>query len=92
MLAGIVAAFLGISSANYTKNLIPDHLYVGSYLLLAVFTFIPVIFLFFNKNNETTKIEFNNKYNGRRLFEIIFQPRFLQAVIAAAFAYAIMSF
>jgi MFS family permease len=92
MLAGIVAAFLGISSANYTKNLIPDHLYVGSYLLLAVFTFIPAIFLFFYKNNEKTKIDFNNKYNGRRIFEIIFQPRFLQAVTAAAFSYAIMSF
>ena len=92
MLAGIVAAFLGISSANYTKNLIPDHLYVGSYLLLAVFTFIPAIFLFFYKNNEKTKIDFNNKYNGRRLFEIIFQPRFLQAIISAAFAYAIMAF
>ena len=92
MLAGIVAAFLGITSANYTKNLIPDHLYVGSYLLLAVFTFIPAIFLFFYKNNENTKIELNNKYDGRRLFEIIFQPRFLQAVIASAFAYAVMSF
>jgi len=92
MLAGIVAAFLGITSANYTKNLFSDYLYVGSYLLLAVFTFMPAIFLFFYKNNEKTKIEFNNKYNGRRLFEIIFQPRFLQAVIAAAFAYAIMSF
>jgi len=31
--------------------------------LLAVFTFMPVIFLFFYKNNETTKIEFNNKYS-----------------------------
>jgi len=92
MLAGIVSGFMALTLANYTKNLIPDHLYVGSYLLLAVFTFIPAIFLFFYKNNETTKIEFNNKYNGRRLFEIIFQPRFLQAVIAAAFAYAIMSF
>jgi len=92
MLAGIVAAFLGITSANYTKNLIPDHLYVGSYLLLALFTFVPVIFLFFYKNNETTKIEFNNKYNGRRLFEIISQPRFFQAVTAAAFAYAVMSY
>ena len=92
MLAGIVAAFLGITSANYTKNLIPDHLYVGSYLLLAVFTFVPAIFLFFYKNNENTKIELNNKYDGRRLFEIIFQPRFLQAVIASAFAYAVMSF
>ena len=92
MLAGIVAAFLGITSANYTKNLIPDYLYVGSYLLLAAFTFMPAIFLFFYKNNEKTKIDFNNKYNGRRLFEIIFQPRFLQAIIAAAFAYAVMSF
>jgi len=92
MLAGIVSAFLGITLTNYTKNLFSDYLYVGSYLLLAVFTFMPAIFLFFYKNNETIKIEFNNKYNGRRLFEIIFQPRFLQAVIAAAFAYAIMSF
>jgi MFS family permease len=60
--------------------------------LLAVLTFIPVIFLFFYKNNEKTKIDFNNKYIGRRLSEIIFQPRFLQAITAAAFAYAVMSF
>ena len=49
MLAGIVSSFLGITLANYTKNLIPDHLYVGSYLLLAVFTFMPVIFFIFIK-------------------------------------------
>jgi MFS family permease len=53
---------------------------------------MPAIFFIFYKNNEKTKIDFNNKYNGRRLFEIIFQPRFLQAIIAAAFAYTIMSF
>jgi len=92
MLAGIVSSFLGITLANYTKNLIPDHLYVGSYLLLAVFTFMPAILFIFYKNNEKTKIDFNNKYKGRRLSEIIFQPRFLQAIIAAAFAYAVMSF
>ncbi len=92
MLAGIVSSFLGITLANYTKNFIPNHLYVGSYLLLAVLTFMPVIFLFFYKNNEKTKIDFNNKYIGRRLSEIIFQPRFVQAIIAAAFAYAVMSF
>ena len=92
MLAGIVSSFLGITLANYTKNLIPDHLYVGSYLLLAAFTFMPAIFFIFYKNNEKTKINFNNKYNGRRLFKIILQPRFLQAIISAAFAYAVMSF
>ena len=92
MLAGIVSSFLGITLANYSKNFIPDHLYVGSYLLLAVFTFMPAIFFIFYKNNEKTKIDFNNKYNGRKLFEIIFQPRFLQAIIAATFAYVVMSF
>ena len=92
MLAGIVSSFLGITLANYTKNLVPDHLYVGSYLLLALFTFMPTIFFIFYKNNEKIKIDFNNKNNGRRLSEIIFQPRFLQALMAAAFAYAVMSF
>ena len=53
---------------------------------------MPAIFLFFYKNNEKTKIDFNNKHNGRKLSEIIFQPQFLQAIIAAAFAYAVMSF
>jgi len=91
MLAGIVSSFLGITLANYTKNLFSDYLYVGSYLLLAAFSFMPAIFLFFYKNNEKTKIDLNNKYSGRRLLEIISQPSFLQAVIAAAFAYAIMT-
>jgi len=92
MLAGIVSSFLGITLANYTKNLIPDHLYVGSYILLAVFTLMPAIFFIFYKNNEKSKIDFKYIFNGRSLFEIIFQPRFLQAIIAAAFAYAVMSF
>ena len=92
MLAGIVSAYLGITLANYTKNLFSDYLYVGSYLLLAAFTFMPVIFFIFYKNNEKTKIDFNNKYNGRKLSEIIFQPKFLQAIIAATFAYVVMSF
>ena len=92
MLAGILSSFLGITLANYTKNLIPYHLYVGSYLLLALFTFIPAILFIFYKNNEKVKIDLNNRYNGRRLPEIIFQPKFLQAIIASAFAYAVMSF
>tara|TARA_B100001741_G_scaffold304139_1_gene294965 strand:- start:56 stop:1225 length:1170 start_codon:yes stop_codon:yes gene_type:complete len=92
MLAGIVSSFLGITLANFSKNLIPDHLYVGSYILLALFTFMPAVFFIFYKNNESKKIDFNNDYSGRRLSKIVFQPKFLQAIIAAAFAYAVMSF
>ena len=91
MLAGIVSGFMALTLANYTKNFIPDHLYVGSYLLLAVFTFLPAIFLFFYKDSEKTTVDFNTKYKGRRLSKIVFQPRFLQAVTAAAVAYAVMS-
>ena len=83
---------MALTLANYTKNFIPNHLYVGSYLLLSVLTFMPAIFLFFFRNNEEKKIDLNNEYNGRKIFEIIIQPRFLQAVIAAAFAYAVMSY
>ena len=91
MLAGIVSGFMALTLANYTKNLIPGHLYAGSYILLALFAFIPAILLFFYKDNEKIKIDFNNNHNGRRLFEILSQPRFLQAVTAAATAYAVMS-
>jgi len=47
LLAGIVAAFLGISLSNYTKNFVSDYLYVGSYLTLAILTLIPSFLLFF---------------------------------------------
>ena len=90
MLAGIVSGFMALTLANYTKNFIPEHLYAGSYLLLSIFTFIPAILLFFYKDNEKPKLDFNNN-NGRRFSEILFQPRFLQAATAAAVAYAVMS-
>ena len=92
MLSGIVAAFLGISSANYTKDLFTDFQYVGSYITLAIFMFMPTIFFLFYENKNISEIEISKNHTGRSYFEIIFQPRFLQAVIAAAFAYAIMSF
>ena len=47
LLAGIVSVFIGISLANYTKNYISDHLYVGSYLMLAILTLIPAFFFVF---------------------------------------------
>ena len=92
MLSGIAAAFLGISSANYTKDIFTDFQYVGSYITLAIFMFMPTIFFLFYENKNTSKTEFSKNHTSRSYFEIISQPRFLQAVIAAAFAYAIMSF
>ena len=90
MLATIFSALLGPNIANFSKDLINGHLFVGSYLSLAVLTFIPVIFLiFYSPKAELARAK---EYKGRSYFELILQPRFLQAVASAAFAYAVMSF
>jgi len=57
---------------------------------LAVLTLIPILFLsFYNPKAKTRRVK---EYKGRAYFELISQPRFLQAVSSAAFAYAVMSF
>jgi len=90
MLASIFSALLGPNIANFNKDLISGHLFVGSYLSLAVLTLIPVLFLsFYSPKVESVRVK---EYKGRGYFELISQPRFLQAVAAAAFAYAVMSF
>ena len=90
LLGGIVSAVIGPGLANYAKDIVSNHLYVGSYLSLAVLTFLPSIFFLFYKN--TKKIEINIKYSGRNYLELISQPRYLQAIVASAFGYAIMTF
>ena len=90
LLAGIGSAFIGPNLANISKEFIPQHLYAGSYIALAVLTLTSIIFLFFykddHKRNEVIK------KSSRSYFQLISQPRFLQALIASAFAYAVMSF
>ncbi len=90
LLGGIVSAFLGPSMANYGKDIVTDQLYVGSYLALAILTIIPAILFLFYEN--TSKLETNIKSSGRSVLELISQPRFLQALVASAFGYAIMTF
>ncbi len=90
LFGGIISAFLGPSLANYTKDLISENLYVGSYLSLAFLTFIPsILFLFYESKSKT---ETSLEYVGRGYIELLSQPKFLQALIASAFGYAIMTF
>ena len=90
LLGGIVSAFMGPGIANYAKDIVSEHLYVGSYLSLSILTIIPTIFFLFYEN--TSKIETNIKYSGRSYLELVSQPRFLQALTASAFGCAIMTF
>ena len=90
LFGGIISAFLGPSLANYAKDLVSENLYVGSYLALAILTFIPTILFLFYENK--TVIQKNIRYTGRSYLELISQPRFIQAITASAFGYAIMTF
>ena len=92
LLAGIVAAFLGISLSNYTKSFVSDYLYVGSYLTLAILTIIPSFLLFFFKDIGEVSIASNENIKSRNYLEFLSDPKFLQAITSAAFAYAVMSF
>ena len=90
LLAGIGSAFIGPNLANISKEIIPQHLYVGSYIALAALTLTSTIFLLFYKDDHKKNNIIQN--SSRSYFELISQPRFLQALIASAFAYAVMSF
>ncbi len=90
LLAGIGSAFIGPNIANISKEFISNHIYAGSYLALAALSISSIIFLFFFQESKKTS---NNQYKtGRSFFELMSQPRFLQALVASAFAYAVMTF
>ena len=90
LLAGIGSAFIGPNLANFSKEIISEHLYAGSYIALACLTLTSTIFLFFYRDNHKPKDLV--KKSARSYIKLISQPRFLQALIASAFAYAVMSF
>ena len=90
LLGGIISAFVGPGIANYSKDIVSDQLYVGSYISLSILMFIPAILFLFYENILKLKTEI--KYSGRSYLELISQPKFLQAMIASAFGYAIMTF
>ena len=90
LLGGIISAFVGPGIANYSKDIVSDQLYVGSYISLSILTIIPMIFFLFYENISKLRTEI--KYSGRSYLELISQPKFLQAMVASAFGYAIMTF
>ena len=92
LLAGIVSAFIGITLANKTKDLISDHVYVGSYIALACLTIMPAIFLSFYKNSKIIDKNNSTYSNVRTYKEFVSDPKYLQAMVAATFGYVVMAF
>ena len=92
LLATILSALIGPNVANFTKNIISEHLYTGSYISLAVLLIIPVFLLAFYRTDNNPKTIKNTNSNQRSYLELLQNPIILQAIVTAAFAYSIMSF
>ena len=90
MLAGIISGILGPNIANFSKDILVNNVYVGSYLALSIVTFLPVILFYFYKPLEIKVDE--NKSKVRNYFELLKNPRIFQAIISGAFGYAVMAF
>jgi len=92
LLATILSALIGPNIANISKDVITDHLYVGSYLSLSFLMIIPIFFLIFYRADKNPLKEINTKGKKRSYFELLADPLIFQAIVTAAFAYSIMSF
>ena len=92
LLAGIISAFIGITLANKTKDLIGDHVYVGSYIALSCLTIMPALFLSFYKNSKITNKNISINNDVRTYREFVSDRKFLQAMMAATFGYVVMAF
>ena len=92
LFANMIGALIGPSIATISKDIISNSLYTGSYIFLSILTIAPFfIFIFYTNEEKAIKKE-NNLYGNRTYLELLFQPKFIQAVVASGLAYCIMSF
>ena len=90
LLLSIIGALLGTNIVTITKNLISNHLYVGSYITLSLLTIIP-FFLFIFYSDE--KISFQKREVSRRTFKELLSNQYIQqAITSAGIGYITMSF
>ncbi len=90
LLGGIAAAFLGVELAKLSREMLPFGLYSGSFASLAVLNLANCCLLYFLTAPQIRE----EIYTGseRPLREVIRQPVYLTAVMAALVAYGVMSF
>lgn len=90
LLGGIVAAFLGLELAKHTKEMLPFGLYSGSFASLAALNLVNSCLLCFLTDPRIRE----EVYIGdeRPIGEVVRQPIYLTAVMAALVAYGVMSF
>ena len=90
LLLSIVGSVLGSTMVNFTKNLVENNLYVGSYICLGFLTILPaVLFIFYQDVNSNI----NKKQKSETsIFKLLSNKKIQQAITSAGIGYIIMSF
>lgn len=86
---GIVGGIFGPEMAKRTSVLFADHTYLGSYLSLIVVCLLAMLFL--TRLDIPRLSEKERRDSGRPLTEIMRQPVFMVAALAAMLSYGIMN-
>lgn len=89
MAGGIVAAVFGAELAKLSQDWLVPGSYAGCYLIIAILCLVIIAILQFIDVPELS--EEDKKDSGRPLTEIISQPLFICAVVAAMMGYGMMS-
>ena len=85
---GLVGGIVGPTVSKWTKDALPTA-FLGAYLTLIVFLCVVLAVIRFLDIPAPTEAE--AKASGRPLAEIVAQPTFVVAVLAAAFGYGVMN-
>ena len=85
---GIIAAVVGPEVSRYSFDLLPDYIYLATYLLAALIQILNFIILIFIKIKKPEV----RAQKLRPLNEILMQKILIIAILAAAVGYSLMSF
>ncbi len=86
---GILGGVIGPELAKRTRELFPDHMYMGSYMSLSIVCLIAMLIL--TRLDIPQLAEHERKDPGRPLRIIMRQPVFIVAALAAMLSYGIMN-
>lgn len=86
---GVVAAFLGPQLALWTRDLIPEYTYLGSYFTILGLILVAMGLISFLRIPSLTAAE--KAVQARPIFQIISSKRFIAAAGCGMVAYAVMS-
>lgn len=88
---GVLAAIIGPNLANYTKDMISNAAFAGSYTAIIGLYVLSFILLSFLDLPHIKPVINTKPDTGRNLHEIVRQPRYLIALICGTLGYATMT-